>query len=319
MCGKENEQEMAAKYGVCTNCGADLRAAQEAPVQETAMPAGGPPPAYGYQGPPRYQPPPGGQPYPPPGFPGGYMPPSNHPGLYERPEEPPRLDLGTLPRVLFAPREAFYDLYHHTSAAQGWMLVVLFSVLGSVIGYVVSFALGLGADVEGAQPITGVGAVVSIVGIIINVLISLFIFWVATSLVFWLIKSGASPLRPNKDKTFGLVGYAKFPAFIMGLVLSISMSAWLAANPDAFDIDTTGADPLAGFDQLLGYYALCTVITVIQFIWALVVHSHAASVANDTRLGPAIIFTFLAWFIAFWILFAVSIVIGLLIAGIVLI
>jgi hypothetical protein len=54
-----------------------------------------------------------------------------------------------------------------------------------------------------------------------------------------------------------------------------------------------------------------------MFIWGLWVHSHAASVANDTRLGPAVIFTFLAWFITFWILFAVSILVGLVIAGVV--
>jgi hypothetical protein len=259
-CGKENEQHMAEKYGVCTNCGADLRAAKDVPVQETAMPAGGPPPPYGYQGPPSYPPPPGQQPYPPPGYPGGPMF-TNHPGLYERPEEPPRLDMGKLPGVLFSPRQTFYDLYHHTSAAQGWMLV-------------------------------------------------------ATSLVFWLIKAGASPLRPNKEKTFGLVGYAKFPAFIMGIILSLGSSVWMAANPDGFDIEPTPGDPMGGLNELCGFYLIYFLIAMVQFIWALVVHSHAASVANDTRLGPAVIFTFLGWFIAFWILVGVSILIGLVIAGV---
>jgi hypothetical protein len=215
---------------------------------------------------------------------------TNHPGVYERPEEPPRFDLVNLFRVLFGPQQAFRDLYGHTNAVIGLVLAVVFATIGGALSLAISLAVDAGPEVfVGGFFFPGMEAEFAIVSFGLGVLASVGIYLLATYLVYALLKSSRTTLKPNLGKTFGLVGYAKFPALLLGM-LSTTVAGALTAGGLWFTAE-----------------GVVLIIMLVTFVWALFVHSHAASVANDSSLSSAFGFTFLAWFITFLIMIVVSV------------
>jgi hypothetical protein len=285
----------------------------QAPYGQPAYPQpqpsyGQPPPAYGAQ-------PYGGQPYPPPGFapgPGyGYPPPGMylptfHPGLYERPAREPYIDVGNLFRLLFHPKEAFEDLYDHTSTAQGFILAAIFIVLSTVASLVANLVFLGSVDLpeEGAVPMFSDGnAAVSVVGIFTGI----FFFWLTAWMFNAIVKSKAR--APSLEKTIGLMGYAKFPAFIVMTLISILIPITLIGVVDSAE----QPDEFVG--AICGTLAVVFGLGIIGVIWSWWVHSHAQSVANDVSTGTAFGYLLLTWILIGIIESVIGLVIAFAILG----
>lgn len=340
-CGRGNDRGMAESYRVCVHCGGDLGPAlsQASPMGDlqrsidgTAGPApapatatypstpqappgqpaypqpppsyGAPPPGYGAQ-------PYGGQPYPPPQYgagpyygPPAAYPPTYHPGVYERPAKAPYIDVGNLFKLLFKPKEAFEDLYDHTEQAQGIILAILFIVISGVVSIISMYAFLGGWDLPsdaGTPMFASSSAATSVIGIITNV--------VGFFLAAWFFHAFAkgSARHPSISKTIGMMGYAKFPAFLLTTIAAI-----------ALPLSLRGFDETANPDEVLGAAGqVCAVMVlyIIAFVWAWWVHSHAQSVANDLSTGSALGYIFLAWFLMFIIIAVIEVAVTFAILG----
>ena len=328
VCGLDNDRDNVLKYRMCSHCGAQMEAGPIAPAGDGGqtpyvapsppaagvppMPPMGAPPPYG-----AYPPPPPMPPYPygvPYGMP---WPPTFHPGVYEKPEEPHRLDLGAMVDVLLHPKAAFERLYPRTGAAQGLIMAFLFIVLSSLISYALTAVLTAGTDVPSGTDtniVPTVSVTTEVAQVALSLGLSVITFIGAAYLVYALLKVGGAR-RPNLEKTIGLVGYAKLPAFLMYIPLYLVMDYMIIAVDWDEVRRQTGANAtgIVGdwVGTVCGIAIVLLVLVIIMFVWGLLVHSHAASVANDVSFGTAVGFTFLAWFIMFLIYVAIGFVIGL--------
>jgi hypothetical protein len=210
------------------------------------------------------------------------------------------LDIGALFRVLYTPKAAFEDLYNHTSMNQGIILAVAFIIITSILAYAFNVAI-LGTDSGVQEDVATFGDTgVSIIGAAFNIVTGLLMFLFAGWLVFVLLKGPGQAKRPDFHKTIGLVGYAKFPAFILGIVAAALTPLMVGSlDPEQEDL---GLGAFCG--ALVGLFF----VWILMLIWGIWVHSHAASVANDVSLGKAFVFTLVAWLIMLPILFAVNVI-----------
>jgi hypothetical protein len=214
--------------------------------------------------------------------------------------------------VLFKPKEAFEDLYHHTAPIQGIVLAIAFIVLSSLIGYAITASVLSGIHVpSGASTNVVPGGTTSrtIGSTVSGMAISIVTFFVAAYLVYELLKSAGHARRPDLNKTIGLVGYAKLPAFLMSIAISV-VTGLMLATIDWSKLGT-GTNVTAYAGSVCGLIAVILVLAIVTLVWGLWVHGHAASVANDVAFGTAAGFTFLAWFIAFMVQLVLSLVVGL--------
>jgi hypothetical protein len=236
-------------------------------------------------------------------------PPTYHPGLYDKPERKPYIDVGALFRLLFHPKEAFEDLYDHTTSTQGWILAIIFIVVSGVVGLAANLAIVGSIDLPdevGTPGVTASSGLQSIIGIFTNILF----FFLTAWLFFSFVKDKAR--KPDMSKTIGLMGYAKFPMFIIGLVIAVLTpmlllnTGWDPDNPDTID------DAVGG---ICAFTAAILGLSLLGFFWALWVHSHAQSVANDVSSGTAMGYMFLTWFLIFLLTIVVGVVIALVTIG----
>jgi hypothetical protein len=273
-----------------------------------------PPPSYGQPPPPYGGQPYGGQPYPPPGYgPGpayGYPPPfmytpTYHPGLYDKPEREPYIDVGNLFKLLFRPKQAFEDLYDHTTSTQGSILAIMFIIISAVIGIMTTYGVLGTLDVpdDSAVPwVNSTNGAMSAVQVFINIMA----FFLTAWLFHGLVKGRAA--HPDQSKTIGMMGYAKFPAFLVLTIIGIATPLILLSSGfDASDPDT--ADEAIG--SLCGLVVLVIGLGSVGFFWSIWVHTHAQSVANDVSTGTAFGYLFLSWIIIGIITAAISTVISL--------
>jgi hypothetical protein len=237
---------------------------------------------------------------------------THHPGLYERPEREPYLDFGALFKLLFHPKEAFEDLWDHTSATQGSILAIAFIVIVAILNIAGMFIIFGDQDLpDEATGLLGAStAVSSLVGMVANI----FLFFIAAWMVHALLKGPGRAAHPDQDRTMGMMGYAKFPFFLIAIMLAFATPLMLGT----IDFDELEQNPDAAGDMLgalCGLTALILGLSLVGFIWALWVHSHAQSVANDVSLGTAFGYTLLTWIIIFVIYITITTVVVLIILG----
>ena len=149
----------------------------------------------------------------------------------------------------------------------------------------------------------GGNAVLSVIGIFTGILF----FWLTAWMFHGFIKTKSR--RPSLDKTIGMMGYAKFPAFIIGSIIAISLPITMIGLTDAAE------DPEGAFGALCGTLALIFGLGIIGLLWAFWVHSHAQSVANDMSNSSAFGWLFLTWFLIYLISAAVSVAIAFAVIG----
>jgi hypothetical protein len=191
---------------------------------------------------------------------------------------------------------------------QGLLLCIIFTVISGIISFALMMAIVGDIDIpETAQsPFAGVGAA-GVMSMVLNLVLSILMFLFAGWLVYSLLKGPGKARRPSFEKTIGLIGYAKFPAFILGIIIAAIYPIMLNTM-DLESLEDPDTDPTDALGTMCGALAGIMVISVIMLIWGLYVHSHAASVANDVSLGTAFGFTLLAWIITFIIMIAVVII-----------
>jgi hypothetical protein len=237
-----------------------------------------------------------------------------HPGVYERPKQEPYLDIGLLFKSLFRPKEAFEELYDHTSGTQGIVLAVIFILLSAVISIAASFAILGEMDLpDDATTVPGAGAG-TVTQTVLNVFIGLVMFFLSAYMIHYFLSQGKGR-RPDKDKTIGFLGYAKFPYFIIAILLAIATPVMVSTiDWDALN-DT---DPEAGLDalgEICGLLGVILGLSIIGFVWSIWVHSHAQSVANDTAVGTAFGYILLTWIIVGIISAVIGAIVSLAILG----
>lgn len=327
-CGRENAVETVRLYRMCSGCGMAMEVptaeAQVAPPQAAyhggqapptvTAPPSGPPPPYAsppYGAPAGYQYP---YPYPyppqyPPMYPAPYPypypyamgpPPSNHPGVYEKPEEPRRLDLGALVSVLFRPRDAFRDLYGHTDSRMGLMVVVILTIIEGLISLTLSLTVLSEAESTGFSLYGSLAGGIAVVTFGAGIVTSLAMFIGVCYFAHALLKSSPTTLRPNLDKTIGLLGYAAMPGLVMGVLNVVVVGSMSAALADPGDTNITAA---------VGYVILTLVLALVGLIWSLWVQGHAVSVANDAPWGKSALIVFVASILVGIIVFVIAMLI----------
>ncbi len=144
---------------------------------------------------------------------------------------------------------------------------------------------------------------------VISVITGIAFFFISAYLVFTLIKSKGR--RPSMERTIGMMGYAKFPYFIIAVLIAIAMP-FIIGSMDLSGLEDE--DPDAVMDALrsmCGSLSVVLGLLFVGFIWSIWVHSHAQSVANDVALGTAFGFVFITWIIVG----IISFVIGLIVAA----
>ncbi len=119
--------------------------------------------------------------------------------------------------------------------------------------------------------------------------------------------------HPDLSKTIGMMGYAKFPAFIILTLIGVITPLILLST--GFDPE----DPEAAADALgavCGLVAIIIGLGAVGFFWAIWVHSNAQSVANDVSTGTAFGWLFLAWILVALITGALGFFVSLAVLGI---
>jgi len=112
--------------------------------------------------------------------------------------------------------------------------------------------------------------------------------------------------RPDLERTLGFFGYARLPAFLIGIATSGLVSMMSRSVNWSEVTNTTASDPLGGLGQVCGLLVILLVLVLISIIWTLWVYGHAAAVANDVSFGTGVGFTILAYIIAGLISLAIS-------------
>jgi len=322
-CGRDNAVETVRLYRVCAGCGAQLEAPPAQPATaQGAYPPGqaawapppqaqpGPPPPYGaaayYQHPPQYPYPypyayP--QPYPPPypyPYPYAYPmapPPSTHPGLYDRPDEAPRLDLGALVRVLFRPRDAFRDLYHHTDMRTGLLVFFVLTLVEGLIALALNLTVLSDAESTGLDMFTSIGERIAYVTFGITLATGLAMFIGVCYLVHALLRSSPTTVRPSLPKTMGLLGYAAMPGLVMGVLTTVVVGAISV---------TVYSDEDATPWTIVGLAVASLSLAVVSLIWSLWVQGHAVSVANDAPWGKSAGVVFVSYIVVGMIVLVIT-------------
>ena len=318
-CGRDNAVETVRLYRACAGCGAQLEAppAQPAPAQG-AYPPGqaawapppqaqpGPPPPYGaaayYQDPPQYPYPypyAYTQPYPPP-YPYAYPmapPPSTHPGLYDRPEEAPRIDLGALVRVLFRPRDAFRDLYHHTDMRTGLIVFFVLTLIEGLISLALNLTVLYDASSTGLDMFASLGERIAYVTFGITIGTGLAMFIGVCYLIHALMRGSRTTARPSLPKTMGLLGYAAMPGLVMGVITTVVVGGISLALPSDSDVTAW---------SVLGLGVASLSLALVSIIWSLWVQGHAVSVANDAPWGKSAGTVFVSYIVVGMIVFVIA-------------
>jgi len=331
-CGRDIAVETVGLHRKCPGCGAQL---EVPPAPAPAAPTGpppppGPPPPYAgapygaasyYQYPPQYAyPDPYPYPYPSP-YPAPYpipysyaypypypfaMPPlpSNHPGLYERPEDAPRIDLGALVRVMFRPRDAFRDLYGHTDARIGALVFVMLTLVEGLVVLGLNLTVLSEAESTGIDVFASLGERIALVTFGITVATSLAVFLGVCHLVHALLRGTPTTLRPSLPKTIGLLGYAAMPGLVMGVLTTTVMGAISVAVYSDWDATAW---------SILGLAVASLSLAAVGLVWSLWVQGHAVSVANDVSWGKSVGVVFIAYIVVGIIVFVfVALIIAML-------
>jgi hypothetical protein len=278
-CGKKNPDELF----FCENCTTPLKKKRSGSKSSKEIP---PPP------PPTQ---PTGQPYP---YPPPEYRPSLYDGLYQLPKEEPRLRLDILPKVLFQPREAFMDIYQHTTKTQGIIVALIIVIIQSAFSIMI--VSGTGIYIAGTFSAPGRSALAYAyfqysIAIPLAIL-GLYLYGYFSAIISREMGGG----RNDIDKTIGLLGYGAIVALVTGILALLIFSYALIP----YDI----SDGLQQFFMSMGILVL---FGLIAFVWGLWVNGCAVSVANDISVNRGILTYFVASLIGGIILGIIGFIIGL--------
>jgi hypothetical protein len=227
-----------------------------------------------------------------------------HEGVYRRTPKAPRFDGRALGRLLVQPRRAFEDLYDHTSVLTGGGVAIAIIVNTAMLNLFVYWFVFESSDVYTSTEynLSSSRGIFSIDPIWTGLFLAGASFFLTSGIVYGLVRAGGDAKRPNPGKTLGLLGYAMFPAFLIGIVMAIVVAVFGADIID-YEEAIKGAEGSIGAYELLEefqliYYAL----VVVMLLWGLRTHAAAASVANDSAPGRTLGLTLAAWVLSYTLL-----------------
>jgi len=230
-----------------------------------------------------------------------------HPGVYDRPAAPPRFDARRLAGLLMRPRRAFEGLHDHTSAPVGVALAANIAALEGLASFGLLTAIkhlrGLPLEVRTGPFSYLMPGVSDAAGSLMLAVVSFSSYLLFGLLLCALLSLSRryypeQPpiLRYSPRMTLGLLGYAKFPAMLMWMLMYLS--AGLGANPD-------------GNITLLSW-GWTVQLALIAAAWSIWVQGHAVSVANDMPPKESRVIVAFTWFLVILVLFALMALIDML-------
>lgn len=198
---------------------------------------------------------------------------TRYPGLYSRPKEAPRFDLGGMMRAAALPSDAFQRLMVRTDFGHAMVIVILMTLVGTVVAGAVSWAL-----LEELGYYTSNNLWLA-VGEALNFgiqIITFFVFAFSAAL----ISKGMFRGRGDYASTATLMGYAFVWFTVFSLATSIVFST-IVVDVMSEQSGTVTASMLA--------LALLFLILLIGLVWLLWMSARAVSVANDISMGEGIL------------------------------
>lgn len=203
---------------------------------------------------------------------------SHYPGLYTRPKERPRFDIGGLMRAAALPSDAFQRLMVSTDFGHAMTIMVMMALIGSLLSGVVSWTL---LDELGYYTSNNLWLAV---GESLNFGIEILTFFVFSFSAAWISK-GAFKGRGDYTSTATLMGYA----FVWFSLFSLF-------NEGAFSTiltDVIYGEGEAVTASLLALAALFLVF-LLGLAWLLWISARAVSVANDISLSEGVLTVIIA-------------------------
>ncbi len=220
---------------------------------------------------------------------------TRYPGLYSRPKEAPRFDLGGLMRTAALPSDGFQRLFVRTDFGHAMIVVIMTALVGSIVAGLVSWTL---LDELGYYTSNNLWLVVSESMSFSIQIVTFFVFSFSAALISkWMFKG-----RGDYSATATLMGYA----MVWYTAISVSMSVVFATVfMDAISRD----DPTVTASVIA--LGLLFVVLIVGLIWLLWVSARAVSVANDISLGEGVLTIIISSLIVGAVTIAVSLFVTL--------
>jgi hypothetical protein len=220
-------------------------------------------------------------PYQPP-YPYPYPPhvfPSLYGDIYEKPPGQSRLRFDIIPKIFIKPKNAFKEIYPHTSTSQGLILVFIFTLILILIriAFYSSYRIIVGSYGSITIFLTEDRLFFIIMVKIPVALITVSLIGFISAYILRDMDGG----KGNVDKTIGLLGYANVISVVWSIITMaiIHIILIMESSNNYFALPK-------GFRIMLGILAL------IGFIWSLIVNSYAVAIANNVSLGRGMIIYF---------------------------
>lgn len=215
---------------------------------------------------------------------------SRYPGLYSQPKEQPRLDLGNLARLAYAPTRALTSIYRSSDLRWAMVLVLVFAVVYSAASAIVTAETYdvVGMDHVGWPEAIALGALELLVAVA-----SFLIFALVSSIVASEMFGG----RGARGPTVTLTGYC-FPWFV---IVSIVLMAIFTAGFSGLELNQAEHWSSDEIERAFVWGAMLVAGAILGLLWLLVLVAKAIGVANDVSTGEA----------------ALSAVVGAIVAGLV--
>ena len=184
------------------------------------------------------------------------------------------VNIGAAFEVLYSPRKALESVKDSANMREGIILFVLFAVLGSIIGGILSFGM-LGAIVteKGASLAMDKWIIALVMDIIIGA-----VFFVIVGFIIAKVAGAIGSKPANVERTIGLLGYTQVIPFVLGLIASVVIAVMGAS---IFSTSSLGVVIGTG----LSFLGIVMVLGLLELIWMLLVGGMAISIANEVSWG----------------------------------
>ncbi len=215
---------------------------------------------------------------------------AHYPGLYNRPKETPRFDIGGLLRIAVLPSDGFQRLMVRTDFRHSMVVVIVTAFVGTIIAGLVSWSLldELGYYTSNNLWLAAAEAVSFAVQ-----LLTFFVFSFAGAF----LSKGLFNGRGDYASTASLMGYA-FVWYTAFSVVASVVFAGIRSGADSGDYSVVS-------DSLFAL-ALLFMLVISGLVWLLWVSGRAVSVANDISHGEGALVIIISALIAGVVSIAVS-------------
>jgi hypothetical protein len=202
-----------------------------------------------------------------------------------------------IPGAIFSPGKTFKKISRNATVTDGLVLVTVFAVLSGILTMI-----GMLPMINQPYPVPEMGAVmigVSVFSAFIGIIMSIVAF-----LIFGLLSKHEAKAfggTGSLDKTLGLMGYAYCLNFVFAIInTAIILLSWTTIEIEGILVPQIG---ITGLLAILG-------IALINFIWTVIIQSHAVGAANGISAGKGFLSMLMAVFIIIGIITITAIILA---------